>query len=375
LYDTWSPPTLLYRDKELAQMLNYTTEAPIPCNLWIEGEKGLGKSLTCKFFCQEVEARGRGTAFYIQCGSSFKSSIKEICEKRGLRVTFRDLNPIGVVKSILKWRPEEDTFFLIIDDPERVRDTRAVDDFIRDAYDTFLNNGRRHATIVASRLSVRKASEIFECLRSDSRLHPTPIVFRPYTTEEIVQILRQRLHYSFECDDLYDLHAVYVIARHVSRIGSDIREALEILRRAVLHIAKEKLTTREAEEAVEWAKKSWWKEKLQALPPHWAFLLYTAAKIARRSEEGVVEADAYEVVGKYKGELRKPEIGADPLGKTSIYHALKRMSDIHGFFTIEKARNKGREILKLRFDEGEARHIVQAGDEMDWLTLSSSQIK
>jgi len=39
LYETWSPPRLLYRDKELARMLKYTAEAPIPFNMWIEGKR------------------------------------------------------------------------------------------------------------------------------------------------------------------------------------------------------------------------------------------------------------------------------------------------------------------------------------------------
>jgi len=310
---------------------------------------------------------------YIPCGSSLRRSLKKACERRGIHVTFRDLNPVGVITTLLNWRPKEERFFLVMDDPERVRDTHAVDDFVRDAYDTFLDSGKYYAIIMVTRLSLKKAYETYECLK-DSRFRPIPMVFRPYTVTEITEILRQRLHYAFERDDVYDLDALKTIAKHVYRIGSDIREAIEILRYAVLNVAKKRLTVYDAEEAVEWAKKNWWIERLMSLPPHWRLLLYTAAKMARKEKGEGLKAKAYEVIDEYKSALKK-QTGVKPLGKTSIYHALKKMGDVYDFFMIEKVMNGGRRILELQFDEEEARHIVQAGDEMDLLATTFSTLR
>jgi Cdc6-like AAA superfamily ATPase len=365
LYDSWSPPTLLYRDKELRQILHLTVEAPVPNNLWIEGEKGLGKTLTCQFFAQEVEARGAGAVFYVQCGSSFIQSLRMACEREGVHVPFRNLNPLGVVSAVLKKSPNLTTYYWVIDDPERVRDPRSLNDFVRDAYNVFNQQGKRHAILIATRMSLKKAYAFLDVLKSDSRLHPQPLIFQPYGVDEMVKIFEQRLHYAFERDDVYDSDALCIIAKHLWRIGSDIREGLEILRRSVLEIAGEKLAQKDAELAVEWAKKSWWREKLLALPPHWAYLVYIAAKISGNAGEGTALVDASNVIHKYRRDLID-NFKVEPLGKTSIYHALKRMSEMHGLFTIEKVKQGGLDILKLRFDQGEAGHIIQAGEEINW---------
>ena len=372
LYDDWSPPTLLYRDKELREILRLTVEAPAPSNLWIEGGKGLGKTLTCQFFAQEAKARGAGVVFYVQCGSSLNQSLKRACEREGVRVPYRNLNPLGVVSAALKQHPSSKAYYWVIDDPERVRDTRSLSDFIRDAYNIFNQHGKRYAMLIVTRMSLKKAYTYLEVFKEDSRLHPAPIIFQPYGVDEMIKIFEQRLHYAFERDDVYDVEALVTIAKHLWRVGSDIREGLEILRRAVLEIADQKLTQSDAEKAVEWAKKNWWRAKLLALPPHWAYLAYIAAKRGRRAEEGTVLADAFDVIDKYKDSLAN-ELKIEPLGKTSTYHALRRMSEIDGLFTIEKVKQGKVEVLKLRFDEGEARHIIQAGDEIDWTGFLLSQ--
>lgn len=364
LYDDWNPPTLLHRDKELRQILRFTVELPAPQNLWIEGEKGLGKTLTCKFFAQEVKARNAGAVVYIQCGSSFNQSAKAACEREGVHVPFRALNPYGIVSTLLKQRPGEAAYYFVIDDPERVRDTRSIDNFVRDVYNILNYHGKRHAVLMVTRMSLKRAYSVFEVLKADSRLHPTPIIFQPYSAGEIVQIFKQRLHYAFTRDDVYDEDALYTIAQHIWMVGSDVREALEILRHAVLDVAEDRLTKSDAVEAVDWAKKGWWREKMLSLPPHWAFLIYVAAKNARRAEEGIVEIKAHDAIDIYK--LCARDLNIDPLGKTTIYYALKKMSETEGFFTLEKERPGKIEILKLRFDEEEAKRITQAGDELDW---------
>jgi len=364
LYEEWNPPFLLHRDKELRKILHFTIESPIPENLWIEGAKGLGKTLTCKFFAQEVKARNAGVVFYISCGPSFNQALKTAFEKEGVHIPMRMLSTYGAVSTLLKQLPSEKPYYFIIDDPEHVRDPRSIDDFVRDAYNILTWEGKKYAILIVTRISLKKAYSVYEVLKADSRLHPIPIIFQPYNAAEIAQILKQRLHYAFTRDDVYEEDALYVIAEHIYRVGSDVREALEILRYAVLKIAKEKLTRNDAEEAVEWAKKEWWKEKLLSLPPHWAFLAYIAAKSSRALEEGVTAVEAYNVVQQYKSKC--DELRVDPLGKTTTYYALKKMGEAEGLFSIERVKIGGIYALRLMFDEDEAKRIEQAGEEIDW---------
>lgn len=362
LYDDWDPPILLHREKELRCMLGLTVESQMPCNLWVEGAKGLGKTLTCRFFAGEVRARGAGKPFYIQCGTSLNKSIEVACSREGIRLKQRELNPMGFINAILKAFPEEKAYYLILDDPENVKDIRTVDGFIRDAYNTLTNAGKKFAIIVVTRMSMKYAERVMRVLGSDSRLNPYPLVFNSYSVPEITNILEQRLNFAFERSDAWDREALHVIARYIYRVGGDIRDALSILRHAV-KIAKDKLTVEDAVEAVEYSKNAWWSSQLRALPPHWAFILYIAAKNAQVKGE-VAEVDVATVIAKYKEAARNLEF--DPLSKTPTYNALKKMCGIKGLFDLEKIKSGQHESLIMRFEASSVKHIIKVGEAIDW---------
>ncbi|MEM2189413.1 MAG: hypothetical protein QXG35_08815 [Nitrososphaerota archaeon] len=223
LFDNWDPPRLLHREGELREMLRHAAESSMPSNLWVEGAKGLGKTLTCKFFAEEVASKGLGKPLYIHCGSSLNNSIKRLCEREGVRITQRDLNPLGFVGSVLNAFPEEGRFYFIIDDPENLKDLRALDSLIRAVYNTLTAEGKIFSIIIVTRMSLKFAEHKMDSLRSDSRLNPHPIVFRPYDVPEIVSILEQRLHFATGESEAWDREALFVIAKHIFRVGSDIR--------------------------------------------------------------------------------------------------------------------------------------------------------
>lgn len=362
LYSDWIPPKLLHREDELRQMLEHAAETSLPSNLWVEGAKGLGKTLTCKFFAEEVVAKALGTPFYIQCEPSFTNSLRRVYVEKGIKVRQRDVSPSWFADVVLRAFPDERMFYFIIDDPETVKDLRVVDGFIRHIYNVMTSRGRQFSIIVVTRMSLTYAERVMESLKSDSRLRPIPIVFKPYNVSEMTNILKQRLYFAFEGENLWDDEAVVTIANHVARVGSDAREALDILRHSV-RIAKDRLTVKDAEDAVDHSKNTWWESQLLALPKHWAFILYLAAKNAYMKHD-VAEVDAPKVIETYKREARKYNV--EPLSKTPIYNALRKMSEARGFFDLEKSRSGWHETLILRFDESSARHIIKAGDRLNW---------
>lgn len=88
---------------------------------------------------------------------------------------------------------------------------------------------RRRANLIV--LSVANTLDLPEMFmaRISSRIGNTRLVFSPYTSAEINEIILQRVAKA----DLFDHHAIQFISKKVALISSDIRKTLNICRQAV----------------------------------------------------------------------------------------------------------------------------------------------
>jgi len=360
LSEDFKPPKLLHRDVQLQEMLKYTLGTGIPENLWLEGGKGLGKTLTCKCFADEVEARGAGKVLFVQCERSMRRALESTCSRYGLPVWSGRASPSTVALAANKAYGNAALLTFIVEEPENV-DLDNLRSFIHVLYNTLLEvRGRLRFNICfTSKLLYSVAERELEGER-DSRLALKPITFNPYDATQIVDILKQRLNLMFDKPlEAYEEEALIIIAQHVRRIGSDIREALKITKVAV-ELAEDRLTHEVAEKAVEWSKKKWWLDQLLQLPEHQAFLLYLAAENALSNAEcAVLQAD---VVDKYM--LKCQNMGVDALGRRTIYNLLSDLAG-KGFYKTQQIHVFGKPV-KLIFHRGDAERIVEAGRELKW---------
>lgn len=361
LSDDFKPPKLLHRDKQLRDMLKLIVERDVPENLWLEGGKGLGKTLTCKCFADEVEARGAGKVIFMQCERSMKRAMESVCSCYGLPIPAREASPSSIASAVSKEYRNVGVLVFIIEEPENASSLLNVCSFTHTLYNVLLETcGKsRFSICFTSRLLFSVAEREFEG-EKDSRLGLRPIIFNQYDAQQITDILRQRLDLMFEASaDAYDEEALYLIARHVWRVGSDIREALKITRMAV-ELAENKITREVAEEAIERSKREWWLNQILQLPPHQAFLLYLAAEEAC-SNAGFTALQA-NVVDKY---IRRTEsMGVDRLDRRTVYYMLSDLAK-KGFYGTEQIHAFGKP-LKLTFDKRDAERIIEACKNINW---------
>jgi Cdc6-like AAA superfamily ATPase len=357
LTDDFQPPVLLYRDEQLQRMLQLTTSG-YPENLWLEGDKGLGKTLTCKHFASELEARGMGKAFFMQCTYSLGKSMEKMRDDYHLDISKRSLSPSSIASAIVKKYPQAPLITLIIEEPEECRSWRDIRRFTHALYNALLEQcGRLKFNICfTSRVLYVNALKELEG-EHDSRLQLRPMLFPAYNEEQIVGILKQRLTYAFENMEVYDEEALRIIARHVARVGSDIREALEILRHSI-ELAADKLTVNVAKVAVEWGKDMWWAKQMYGLPPHVALTLYLAAEEALKNEGSTT---AVTVLNRYEQYLRERKMS---VGRRTFYYILSKLSE-KGFFTQERKAGFG-SPAELVFHLDDAKRIVKVGEKIDW---------
>jgi len=356
LSDEYKPPTLLYRNVQLEKMLNYATH-PLPSNMFGQGDKGLGKTLTARIFSDEVEARGIGKCYYVKWQRKLTSTLKDLNDNYTLKIRGYTLSTAEICHAIINQTDKNDLCCLIIDEPQNAYSWKDVDRAIFDFYEHFLGQ-RKFCLIMLSQVRFLTLSQYF-APDTMSRLRLKPILFPSYDAPEIVEIVKQRLQYMLEPNQ-YDEQALPILAKHVRRIGGDIREALDILEIAVKE-ANNKLIMEDMISAIEQGKDRWWKTELASLPPHWAFLLYLSAlETFERNETMTTQP---RVMHQYNRTAK--EKGFDPLGRRMVYYAFNKLAE-KGYFSQE-LKGKGRQrITELTLDESDRNHIIRAGKEIEW---------
>jgi len=249
LSEDFKPPTLLYRNEQLQELFNLCLH-PIPGHVWCQGNKGLGKTLTARVFADEVETRENSKCYFFEWQSSLKRTLETINAKYNFKIPNYTLGASTIARKIIDETSKDDLVCIIIDEPQKAHFMRDVDNTAFQFYQAFLGK-RRFSLIFLSQMRYAVARRYFSP-DTLSRLQLKPIIFPSYTIPEIVEILKQRLTYMLEPDQ-YDTHALFTLAKHIRRIGSDIREALDILKVAIEQ-ADDKINVKVMQEAIEWGK-------------------------------------------------------------------------------------------------------------------------
>jgi hypothetical protein len=367
LSDNFTPNQLLARVEQLHKMFELTLVPYDNSNLWIEGDPGLGKTLTARFFMQEVENRKAGKTFYVACDRSLKNAIQDTCHSHGIEIARRSLSASSVAEELIRKYPDAPRYIFLLDEPEKVyRTAVAVSDianFVHPLHNYMTRNGKNFNIIFISRETKLKATTYFpEDTRSRLRLQG--IIFPRYMFPQIVSILSQRMALVLDSEQ-FERTALNVLARHIYRIGGDIRQALDILRYAIFNLATKKLTNQVMEDAVEWGKTEWWKAQLtERIPsPHWSMIAYVASQLAKKDEEGETYSVDQPVVMRGYTETMTTQ-GLHPLGASSVYYIIEQINKRYGFFKQKLERNGV--AAKLVFDQHDREHIMKVGSAIDW---------
>jgi len=357
LSDDFKPPILLFRRAQLEEMLKFATH-PLPSNMWGQGDRGLGKTVTSRFYSAEIEARGIGKCYRFEWEHKLINVLRAVKNRYGFKTPTYTLSISAITGEIINQTNQNDLICIIIDEPQKAHSFQDVDSTLFDFYQNLLGQ-RKFCILVISQLPYSSLGKYFN-QDTLSRLQFKPIVFANYDVPQIVEILKQRLHYMLE-ENQYELDSLITLARHIRRIGGDIREALDILRVAIEQ-ATDKITVEIMLNAIEWGKQRWWKSELYSLPPHWAFILYLIAKLCAEHEK-TTQSDALNM---YMDESKRLEF--DALGRRNVYYIFDSLAE-KGFITLEQIGIGRFRHTNLSMDKSDMQHIAKAGKEMEWALL------
>ena len=234
LSEAWMPPKLLVRDQQLEDLIK-NTRCDYPYNFWIFGGRGLGKSLTVRIFKQVMDSEFSGEDVKVFIHSLTSRSVKEeaqrFCLSLGYRKPASELEADAIIKA-LRMAGVHDRVCIIFDDIDVMsRVMRGYFSyFIKALYDGLLNEGLAFSIHLISTMNpIQAESRILET--TWSRLQPQPLVFPPYSRDEITLLLRQRLEF---IDGLeWDEAALGMVAEEVAGLGGDFRQALRIAREVI----------------------------------------------------------------------------------------------------------------------------------------------
>jgi Cdc6-like AAA superfamily ATPase len=358
----WVPQTLVARENELQEIRDYVVNTPFSTeNLWVSGKAGLGKTLTCKFLASQIERDHIGKTFYMICEKSIRNSIDKVRTHYHLPMSRRDISASTFASAVLEAFPSMKYFF-IIDEPDKAYAKRDIANFIHSLWNYLIDEHCKFSFLFISKFDMAHARKIFPT-DTLSRLQLKELPFSPYDAPEIVAILKQRLDYVVQSYK-YDLPALFVLAKHIRKVGGDMRQALEILRESVRLAKGQIITTSIMEQAVEWGKRTWWTRRLRSLPPHWALITYLAASYCKEKE--IVKVDEPTIIKLYNEAVRGYNI--EPLGPSTVYWIIKQLSGSReeGEPFFEHKLEKLGLPAEIVFEKGERDRIANVGKSFDW---------
>ncbi len=236
LLPDYVPDYLPHRDQQIYRL--GLVLAPIlsgsrPSNVFIYGLTGTGKTAVTKYVLRELKKKAGGTVTYayVNCRHTDTSYrvIAELAQAVGQRVPFTGLSTSEVFRRFVKGLERRKRFMLVVLDEIDYLVKRKGDDVLY-----FL-------TRINDQLSVSKVSVIgitndlrfmdFLDARVKSSLGEEELVFPPYTSRELEDILRMRAEQAFQ-PGVLENDVIPLCAAIAARQNGDCRLALDLLLKA-----------------------------------------------------------------------------------------------------------------------------------------------
>ncbi|MBI2508297.1 AAA family ATPase [Candidatus Woesearchaeota archaeon] len=198
-------------------------------NLIIFGQQGVGKTLACIKVKEELEeTEDEVSVFYINLWKKNTSHkiILELCEQ--IDYKFTQNKSSDELLQIIEQKINQNSAVFIFDEADKAESIELLYSIIEDIY---------RKTII---LITNDKNWIYKLdPRLKSRLMPDSLEFRPYSQQEIKQILKSRMQLAFHTGAVSE-DSIDEIAKK-SFQTSDIRTALFLLREAALLAESESL--------------------------------------------------------------------------------------------------------------------------------------
>jgi cell division control protein 6 len=253
LSTTYQPESPIRREGELEAIsasLKPLAEGQQPKHLLVHGPAGVGKSTTVQHVFDQLNEHTRVKTVTINCWqyNTRSSLVTELLIQLGYPAP-RKGKPVDALLSRLReWLDKNHEVALALEEFDQLTEMNQV------AYDLFLLNEKADHNLGTVMLSNQPAKEIELEPRTDSRLSYDSLSFDSYNTDELIQILTDRVEQAFRPGTISD-GSIKLIADHAARSGGDCRQALESLLdigRKAEQQDEDKITTSFVREILDW---------------------------------------------------------------------------------------------------------------------------
>ncbi len=315
------PRTLPFREEQMREVMEIVSpslKSQKPRNLIIYGKTGTGKTCTVRKVMEEFEkVEADASMHYLNCRiynsryrilqKVLKTYVPEL-EKSGFGLPYFYEKMIDIIG-------RGHQMVIVLDEIDMVKDLDELVYTLTRANDEAVSGGVSLIGI-SNRLSFKDALDP----RSKSSLYETEMVFPPYTSEQLQQILSQRISEGFN-ENTVESSAVNLAAAITSRESGDARYALKLLMKAgeIAELEKKnRVDDSDVEKAREKVELDLTAETIDTLPEMHQIVLHAIASLAMNgsrysrlmegveTEEGFLfSGEAYEEYEKTCNKLKK----------------------------------------------------------------------
>jgi cell division control protein 6 len=300
------PASLPHREEQIGRLgsiLAPSLSKERVSNLFTYGKTGTGKTIVTRFVLDRLQRKAKehsrplDTA-YVNCrlaGTNYRI-LADLCRSLGRDVPFTGLAVGELLNRLKDALQQRDSPFLVVLDEIDALVKRSDDDSV--LYElTRINDSLNGGWIGVIGISNDLRFKDFLDPRVLSSLGEEELVFKPYTSEELYNILKQRSVQAFQADVL-DEGALRLCAALAAGEHGDARRALDLLRVAG-ELAERNRENRISEQHVRLAQQKVEHDRvtevLSSLPLHSRILLIAVLHLENARKEASVTGDVYEV--------------------------------------------------------------------------------
>lgn len=196
-------------------------------NLLIYGPTGIGKTTCTRHILNQLEDNTRAKTVYVNCWqyNTRSSLLTEILIQLGYPAPRKGKPVDEILSKIREWLDKNRGVVVALDEFDQLESkTQAV-------YDLQLLNEEADHPLAMLMVSNRQPSTLELDPRSRSRLNCQTLQFKPYSTQQLIEILNARVEQAFRPGTVSD-EVIEEIATEAARDSGDCRQALSDLLQA-----------------------------------------------------------------------------------------------------------------------------------------------
>lgn len=224
------PPEIVGREGEIHSIRDAVrplTEGKTPDNLLVHGPPGSGKTVCVNHVFNALENETRVKTIQINCWQyrTRPSLLTELLIQLGYPAPRKGKPVDTLLKLIGTWLDKNRSIAVALDEFDRFEDKAEI------IYDLHMLSQQSENKLGLVLVSNLPPEEFLLDSRSRSRLNCRTLEFQSYTTEELREILSDRVEKAFEPGAVQS-EVIEIVAEEVAEAGGDCRDAFERLRQA-----------------------------------------------------------------------------------------------------------------------------------------------